>query len=175
MSDQFKRFLVEFKPAEMLVLSEFKGVSVNDIFDEFGYLSFRDMNERVSYIIDDKPVIAKMFSLLDESGCGLVSTHKLKKFVEAVQDFDLHDKVMTDVSFYTDYQKVIRDERDGHSSEGKLTVDGAKQIIASLRGGPAIAIRDNDLAIEYLTDLTEQQLKNFFENCPEAAWISLSR
>merc|ERR1719242_120157 len=168
-TNKFAKYLTEFRPPELCLLQQLQNLDPNDVFDENDYVGFKSVYRSLNYHLNDKMLICKVFSLLDERQSGLVSTTLLIDFINAVKEFKMQDRIMTDVSPYTNYQRVVRAE----ATHGRLNLRGAKQFIAEFRGCKVEDIRDNDLGVTYLIDLDEEQLQQLLENCPEAAWKTI--
>eukprot|EP00492_Amphilonche_elongata_P001394 TRINITY_DN1871_c0_g1_i4.p1 TRINITY_DN1871_c0_g1~~TRINITY_DN1871_c0_g1_i4.p1 ORF type:complete len:810 (-),score=208.28 TRINITY_DN1871_c0_g1_i4:51-2195(-) len=163
--------LTEFHAAEMGLLQQLHGVDPNDLFDANDYIGFVDMYDELNHIVPDKSVLCKIFSLLDDRQSGIISTTKLIDFIKAIQKYAIESRIFTDISPYTNYTQYS----EAYSEHAKLTREGARMIIAEIRRCKQSDIRESDVALDYLEDLDEDQLREFLESCPEAAWNTLSR
>jgi len=167
----YEQYLSEFHAPEVAFLQQLRDFDPNERFDNNDYVSFVQMSQSLEDIIGDKSILVKIFSLIDTRQSGIISTTKLIKFLETIRSYKIENRVFTDVSPYTDYLTILK----GHSHRARLTREGARMIVAELRGCDKELIRESDVAIEYLCDLNRHQLRSFLESCPEAAWNTLSR
>jgi len=168
--DVYSKILSEFHAPEIGLLQQLKNVAIEDLFDANEYIGFKEVLHSLDHIIQDKSILCKIFSLIDTRQAGIISTTKLTDFIKAIQEHIIEDRVFTDVSPYTNYHTILK----AHAVHAKLDRDGARMIVAELRSCNPKEIRESDIALDYLQDLNEDQLREFLESCPKAAWNTLA-
>jgi hypothetical protein len=166
----YEKILSEFHAPEIGLLQQLKNIDIEDLFDANEYIGFKEVLHALDHIIQDKSILCKIFSLIDTRQAGIISTTKLTDFIKAIQDHVIENRVFTDVSPYTNYHTILK----AHTAHAKLDRDGARMIVAEFRSCNPKEIRESDIAIDYLVDLNEDQLREFLESCPKSAWNTLS-
>merc|ERR1719326_531218 len=81
-TNKFDKYLTEFRPPELCLLQQLQNLDPNDVFDENDYVGFKSVYRSLNYHLNDKMLICKVFSLLDERQSGLVSTTLLIDFIK---------------------------------------------------------------------------------------------
>lgn len=165
----YETLVSEFHTSEGVLLHQLENANIEDLFGPNEYIGFKEVLQRLGDVIQDKSILCKMFSLIDTRQAGIILGAKLIDFIRNIKEHGIENRFLYVVSPY----KTYRTKFVNNHSPNSLDRESARKIVAELRSCSPEDIRESDIALDYLVDLDEFQLREFLESCPEAAWRTL--
>lgn len=140
----------------------------------WSFLQFRE------YFPDiPKVILVKIFSLLEKEESAVVDLEDLARFLEAChdepgmepgEDCGLYSAMDESLTQFADYKSIFKK----HAAPFGINMHGAKKIIKRLRGCKEDDIRDNDLGVQFILELSYKEFQGLMRRCPRNTWSRLA-